>query len=245
MALHKTEGIVLRRQEVRETSLILIAFTRDLGKVQGLVKGVRGARAAVPWYLEPLTLQAMVLYERRRSPWSLVSQIDLIDAFDPIRRDFVRTCYASYGLDLVDAMTEPGDPHPEVFDLLLATLREMAVAQDPRPLARFLEAHLLKIGGLLPDPESIPLSPGARISLRQILQTPFDQAGRLRLSHAVEGELRGTFQRLIRVALDRPLKSQTFLQSLGLEGSEREASVRPEPVEGRTTATVHGSAGSP
>ena len=47
MSLQKTEAILLRRQEVRETSLMLVAFSRQLGKVQGLVKGVRGARAAL------------------------------------------------------------------------------------------------------------------------------------------------------------------------------------------------------
>ena len=89
--MQKTEAIILRRQEIRETSLILIAFTRDLGKIHGLVKGVRGARAAVPWYLEPLTRQAIVVYERRRSAISLISSFDLMDAFDPIRRDLTKT----------------------------------------------------------------------------------------------------------------------------------------------------------
>ena len=124
--MQKTEGIILRRREIRETSLILITYTRDLGKIHGLVKGVRGAASAVPWYLEPLTLQTMVLYERRRSPWSLVSACDLLDAFDPIRRDLTRISYASFCLDAVDSLTESGDPHPEIS---LGTEREADPAQ--------------------------------------------------------------------------------------------------------------------
>ena len=139
MAIQKTEAIILRRQEIRETSLILIAFTRDLGKIQGLVKGVRGGRVAVPWYLEPMTFQSLVLYERRRSPWVLVSACDLLHAFDPIRRDLVRTAYASLFLDLVDMMTEIGDPHPEIFFLLQAGLKALENGADPRCAARFLK----------------------------------------------------------------------------------------------------------
>ena len=237
MAIQKTEAIVLRRQEIRETSLILVAFTRDLGKIQGLLKGVRGARAAVPWYLEPLTLQSVVIYERRRSTLSLVSSCDLIDAFDQIRRDLIRTAYAGLFLDLVDAMTEPWDPHPDIFQLLLSGLKGLEEGGDPRSAARFLEAHLLKIGGILPSAESLRLSPGARLSLQQILQSSPDRAGRLRLVQGVERELRAVFQNLLRNVLERELKSRNFLYALGLESPVAFPNGRPIEVEQNETAS--------
>ena len=223
--MQKTEAVILRRQEVRETSLILIAFTRDFGKIHGLVKGVRGARAAVPWYLEPLTRQAIVVYERRRSTISLISSFDLIDAFDPIRRDLVKTAYAGLCLDLVDAMTEVGDRHPEIFDLLVGTLKALEEGTDPRSIARFFEVNLLKLSGLVASTQSLPLSPGAKATLQQILQMPMDRLTRLRLSREVEGELRQLIAQLFGTLLDRELKSRTFLSALGLEGS-----VEPMPV---------------
>ncbi len=219
MAIQKTDGIILRRQEIRETSLILIVFTRDLGKIHGLVKGVRGSPGAVPWYLEPLTLQTMILYERRRSPLSLVSACDLIDAFDPIRRDLTKISYASFCLDAVDAITETGDPHPEIFLLLLNSLRALGTEADPRSVARFLEAHLLRAIGVLPDLESLVLSPGSRFSLQQILQTPFEKIGRLHLTQGVEQELRRTLQGLFHGVLERELRSRNFLQALSLESN--------------------------
>ena len=218
MAIVKTEAIILRRQEVRETSLLLIAFTRDLGKIQGLVKGVRGVGTAVPWYLEPLTLQSIVLYERKRSSTSLISACDLIDAFEPIRRDFVKVSYASLCLDLVDALTEILDPHPEIFELLLGALKALAQEGDPRSVARYLEAQLLKASGLLPEGKSLALSPGGTLSLEQIFKTPPDRIGRLRLSRAVEEELKATLYRLLLNAVGRPLKSRNFLQAVALEG---------------------------
>ncbi len=226
--MQKTEAVILRRQEVRETSLILIAFTRDFGKIHGLVKGVRGARAAVPWYLEPLTRQAIVVYERRRSTISLISSFDLIDAFDPIRRDLVKTAYAGLCLDLVDAMTEVGDRHPEIFDLLVGTLKALEEGTDPRSIARFFEVNLLKLSGLVASTQSLPLSPGAKATLQQILQMPMDRLTRLRLSREVEGELRQLIAQLFGTLLDRELKSRTFLSALGLEGS---VTVHAEPVE--------------
>ena len=219
MAIMKTEAVILRRREVRETSLLLVAFSRDLGKIHGLVKGVRGARAAVPWFLEPLTLQAMVLYERRRSPVSLVSSCDLMDAFEPIRRDLTKTAYASYCLDLVDMMTQVSDPHPEIFHLLCAVLRALEEGADPRSMARFLEAHLLRVSGLLPqEQETFVSSAEGRLAFRQIVQTPWDRISVFRLSRAVEEELRGILHRLLRGVLEGELKSRSFLYALALEG---------------------------
>lgn len=213
--IQKTDGIVLRRQEIRETSLVLTVFTPHLGKIQGLVKGVRGARAAVPWYLEPLTLQSMVLYERRHSAWALISSFDLIDAFDPIRRDFSRTAYAAYGLDLVDALTGVNDSHPEIFDLLLKFLRALGGPQESNWLVRALEARLLKMSGLLPQPGALSLSAAAKTVLEGLLQTPLPQA--LSVPATVEREIRLKLQSLLHGVLERDLKSRSFLQSVSLE----------------------------
>lgn len=208
----------MRRQEIRETSLILIVFTRDMGKIHGLVKGVRGARAAVPWYLEPLTLQSLVVYERRRSTMSLISGFDLLDGFDSIRRDFTRTAYAGLCLDLTDVMTETGDPHPEIFDLLRQTLTALGSPADPRSMARYFEAHLLRMTGILPDTDTLPVSAGARASLAQIFQTSPDRLRRLVLGREVEEELRGLFQGIFRNTAERNLKARAFLASVGVEG---------------------------
>jgi len=217
--MQKTEAIILRRQEIRETSVLLTAFSRELGKFQGLVKGVRGGQAAVPWYLEPLTLQAVVLYERKRSPWALVSACDLLDAFEPVRRDLSRAACAAFCLELVDGMTGVGDPHPEIFELLLRTLRAMGEkGTDLRSIVRFLEAHLLRINGHLPQVDSFSISPEARMALRQILQRPIPQLGGLRLRPEVEQELRRLHQGLFYRVLEREVRSRGFLSALGLEG---------------------------
>jgi len=216
--MQKTEAILLRRQEVRETSLLLTGFSRELGKFQGLLKGVRGARAAVPWYPEPLTLQAVVLYERRRSPWALVSHCDLLEPFEPLRRDLTRLAYATYLLDLVDGMTGLRDPHPEIYDLLHAGLRGLERAPtDPGSLARCVEAHLLKQCGFLPSIETLAASAQTKAELRKILVSAPTQVANLHLSPLVNAELRRLHEALIRRALERDLRTRGFLHAIGLD----------------------------
>ena len=215
--MRKTEGIVLRRQEVRETSLTLILYTREMGKILGLIKGVRGLRAVVPWYLEPFSLQSIVVYERRRSPWVLVSGCDLLEPFDRIRRDLNRTATAAYCVDLVDAMTELNDPHPEIFRLLLNVLKELETADPAGMLAPVLEARLLKASGHLPEVKSLILAPEAKSVLQQMLTVPEGRIASLRLSAEAEAALRRMLTGLCRRVLERDLKSRRFLRAAGLE----------------------------
>ena len=214
MAIRKTEAIILRRQEIRETSLVLTAFSREIGKFLGLIKGVRGMPGAAPWFVEPLTLQSVVLYERKRSPWALVSVCDLLDPFDPIRRDLRRTAHAAVCLDLVDAMTEPWDSHPEIFELLLNVLKGMARGGDSAALVPVLEARLLQASGLLPDTESLPLSPEGKGWLKEALQSPVEELRFIPPAGSAEAQIGRVLQGLCARATERPLKSRIFLHSI-------------------------------
>ncbi len=140
---------------------------------------------------------------------------DLLDAFEPIRHDLIRTATATYGLDIVDAMTGVGDAHPEIFELLLSFLRGLESPEaDPDSLARFLEVHLLRASGLLPKVEALALPPQAKEEFRKILNTPFAQVIGLRLESQSEPALRRILQGLVQRALERELRSRSFLQEI-------------------------------
>lgn len=155
MAIQKTEAIVLRRQDVRETSLALTFFTRDFGKIKGLIRGVRGSRAE-SWglgALEILSCDDIVFYEPKKGDVSTVSQCDLKEFFGYIRGSLDRLAYAAYIAELLDSVTNLYDPHAEVFELLLNSLRLMDGESSPRRVARIFEIKLLHLLGLMPTLE--------------------------------------------------------------------------------------------
>ncbi|MBU1894387.1 MAG: recombination protein O N-terminal domain-containing protein, partial [Candidatus Omnitrophica bacterium] len=41
MAVQKAEGIILKKYFLRETSYIIVAFTKEFGKIKGVIKGIR------------------------------------------------------------------------------------------------------------------------------------------------------------------------------------------------------------
>jgi DNA repair protein RecO (recombination protein O) len=156
MAIQKTEGILLRRQDLRETSLILTFYTRDFGKIKGIVRGVRGARSSLIGgaSMEIFALDEVVFYERRRSDIFTVSQCDLLEFFAPIRESLEKVAYAAYLIELIDSVTALGDKNGDAFDLLSNSLKLLTGECSARRVVRIFEIKLLHLLGLMPTLEA-------------------------------------------------------------------------------------------
>ena len=66
MAIQKTQGFVLRRDDLRETSVILTVYTRDFGKLKLITKGVRSPEQRSLSSYELFALDEIVFYEKRK-----------------------------------------------------------------------------------------------------------------------------------------------------------------------------------
>jgi DNA repair protein RecO (recombination protein O) len=151
MSIYTTDAIILREHDVRETSLLVTFFTRDFGKIKGLLKGVRGPKGPLGYQVQPFTLNKIVFYESKKADIHIVSQCDLIDFFEDIRKEIIKTSYAYYFVELVDALTEKsGEQSAGIFDLLLNSLNMLKTDASPKRVARILEIKLLLISGVMP-----------------------------------------------------------------------------------------------
>ena len=81
MAIQKSEAIVLRTRDFRETSLIVNFFTKDFGKMHGLIKGIR--RTPQRYGGMPLNFSRnhIVFYEKPSRELNLVTQCDIEESF--------------------------------------------------------------------------------------------------------------------------------------------------------------------
>jgi len=155
MAIQKTEAVLLRRQDLRETSLILTFYTKDFGKIKGIARGVRGACGAAGGAShEILSLDEIVFYERKRADVFTISQCDLIDYFNLVRNDLTRLSYAAYMAELLDSVTGIADPLRDAFELLLNSFNLLSAGASPRRVARIFEIKILSLLGMMPELES-------------------------------------------------------------------------------------------
>ncbi len=149
MAIKKVDAIVLKRMSIRESSIIATFFSREQGKLRGLIKGVRREKNPLSSRFEPFTHLSVVYYEKLRSDTHLVSETAVLETNSYLREKLSFFGYASYLTELIDAFFDLYDPYPDVYDLLRNSFRLLA-EYPPSIIFRTFEVKLFQTIGLLP-----------------------------------------------------------------------------------------------
>jgi len=150
MPIRKARCIVLKREDIRETSVILTVFTENFGKLKLISKGVRSADQKFISAYEVFSLCDIVFYEKKRRGMFLVSQCELADFFPGIRGSLEALSYAAYFTELVNFVTPFGERNKELYDVLLNCFLLLSSKASPKRVARIFEIKLLSILGLMP-----------------------------------------------------------------------------------------------
>jgi DNA repair protein RecO (recombination protein O) len=147
--LYRVDAIVLKRKDMGEADRLLTCFTRDRGKLTLIAKGIRKPASRKAGHLELFT-HARYLVARART-WDLITQVETVNVYLPLREDLVRTSYAYYCAELLDRLTEEQDAQAEMFDLFLETMSRLCQAVEPRIPTRYYELRLLDLAGFRPE----------------------------------------------------------------------------------------------
>jgi len=150
MAVQKTRGFILRREEIRETSLLLTIYTRDFGKLKCISKGVRTPGEKFISAYELFTLDDIVFYERKKKGFYLLSQCELVNFFPEVRSSLDRLSYATYFVELLNYVTQLGDENFKLYELMLNCMELLSSNASPKRVSRIFEIRLLTLLGLMP-----------------------------------------------------------------------------------------------
>ena len=152
MSATKTQAFVLKTQDYRDTSLLATFYTREYGKIRGIVKGIRDTRVRFGSTLEPFSLNEILFYKRRRGgDLHQVTQVELLDLYPSVREDLERLSYASYFCELLDELVEAEEPGPALFDLFRDSLNFLASGASAKRAARIFEVKFFSLLGLMPE----------------------------------------------------------------------------------------------
>src|ERR1700681_5051082 len=112
--------------DLGEADRIVTLYSRDVGKIRAVAKGVRRTTSRSAGHLEPFTLSDVMFAVGREL--NVSSQADTLEAFRAVREDLVLTTYAYYLAEMVDVLTEDRMENRAVFDVLVDGLRELDAA---------------------------------------------------------------------------------------------------------------------
>jgi DNA repair protein RecO (recombination protein O) len=128
---------------------MLWLYTRKIGKVQAIAKGIRKIKSRKAGHLEPFT-RVNLLMARGRT-FLIVTQAETIDAFLNLREDLLLIGYAAYITELLDRFTYDEDDNQQIFNLLNKTLGRINTESDPDLPVRYFEIKLLELLGYRPE----------------------------------------------------------------------------------------------
>jgi DNA repair protein RecO (recombination protein O) len=148
MASYRDEGVVLRSIRLGEADRIVTLVTPEHGKVRAVAKGVRRTKSRLGGRVEPLTHVTMLCWRGREL--DTITQVEVLDAFRPLREDLARMAQAMVMLEVVDQVAVERHAVPELFRMLVGALGALAASASPAVAGAFLW-KLLAVEGVGPS----------------------------------------------------------------------------------------------
>ncbi len=144
---------MLRSAPLGEADRLLTLFTPDLGRLRTSARGVRKTTSKLGGHLDPLTRSSLTI--TRGQSLDTVTGADTIETFLGVKSDLSLLARALYLAEVLEAFNPLEAPNPPVYALFIDGLRALALGTHPDPdlVVRFVELHVLRHTGFLPELE--------------------------------------------------------------------------------------------
>ncbi len=156
MSTYKTKGIIIKRNNFLEASLILDIWTKDYGKVEAVARSARKVKGKLKGHLE-LFLDTELILAHGKNIDTITSSLT-INSFSNLRNNLEFSFGAYYILELVDKMTIEGHQDERIFYLLKESLlflnvgtRHCLVPTTIAMTALLFQINLLNLTGFSPE----------------------------------------------------------------------------------------------
>jgi len=117
MARFNIEAFIIRTSRMTESSRLVTFFSREMGKVKGVAKGVGRPKSRLGGKVELFNLIEADFYKKEISELGILSGAHLINDFKGISEEPRRFGFASAWCEVLDRASQPEEPHPDIFDL--------------------------------------------------------------------------------------------------------------------------------
>lgn len=124
MKIIKTEAVVLKEKLLLKNDAILTLFTKKLGKIRVVAKGIKKITSRRLFHTDTGNLIEVVLKNKRNSFY--LQQTLLISSFSLIKNDFKKIRCLFFVLFILDRLLAENQEEKEVFVLTLNYISKLA-----------------------------------------------------------------------------------------------------------------------
>ena len=145
----KTQGLVLRVTEYRDSDAILSVLTRGQGLMTFKARGVRSRRSQIKSACQLLAFSEFTVLERQG--YYTVSEAVCIEMFQPMRNDIELLSLCSYFAQAAELLSQQDVNDGEVLSLTLNAIYALCKLKRPQPLVKAaFELRMMVIAGFQP-----------------------------------------------------------------------------------------------
>lgn len=146
--IKKIEGIIISTVDYKESSKIINIFTKELGIIGVLAKGCKRVKSKLSSTTSTLTYGVFYLKQYGNN-LPLLMEVDVINSFKTIRKDFTKINYSLYLLELSSKVYQH-DKNVNIYSLLIEGLNKINENLDERVVVNILELKYLEYLGIKP-----------------------------------------------------------------------------------------------
>lgn len=130
----KTEGLVLRETEYKDSDKLLTVLSRDRGRLTLRARGVRSRSSKLKSGCQLLALSEFTVFEGRGS--MTVDEAVPLELFLPLREDIELLSLASYFAQVAEVLSQEDAPNPELLSMCLNGFYALSKLNRPQKLVK-------------------------------------------------------------------------------------------------------------
>ena len=111
----KTEAVVLKKMEYRDTSVIASLYTKDFGKISAIVKGGRSTKSRTGRIVDPLNHLQIIIYKKETRDVQLLSDAEIISHFSKLKENLTALKYSYAVIELVQKLASDYEQNKRTF----------------------------------------------------------------------------------------------------------------------------------
>ncbi len=128
MGIIKTEAIILKCDNYRETSKIVTFYSKSHGKMRGIAKGVRSSKTKWGGALQSMGWLNMIFYYKETRTLHLISGAEYVKQLQQTYDDFDKLQLGFRIIELVNKTTPDEQVNLDLFDLMTKSLENLNAA---------------------------------------------------------------------------------------------------------------------
>jgi DNA repair protein RecO len=208
--LFDDDALVLDNRPYRDRHLVVTLLTRRGGLVRGVFRGARGGKVPKASAAQILSEVHMTAFQGPHAELATIRQLDLRRSSFPITSDIDRATAAAVVAELLVTFCPLGDPAPRRYRLGVALLDSLLSDGDPATIIAYGQYWSLKLGGVLPSPEEVPLDASGTAYLAACRSKPLPE-----IAEVPPPGVAAWLDQQVRLAAERPLHALDFFRSGG------------------------------